>query len=252
MDDSGFGLYLLNGPYVVIDGDRRAVPEGSKRLLVLLAIRHCISRRAPAELLWPAVEPRRGQRAICGRRHGGYDAPGSSSLPTKGGMLRLDARAQVDVDILCRRAHRLAAGTCHTDDLEMLPSAVHALDLLPGWYEDWVSIERERVRTVMLDAIDAIAVRLRQSARCVEAIDTALVAVTTDPLRDCSQSALITAHLGEAISARLAVLSPLIAGCSGPNSGLSPRATGPTRAGPGFAPRTAAVARGESWTDPPT
>jgi DNA-binding SARP family transcriptional activator len=74
---------------------------------------------------------------------------------------------------------------------------VEALDLLPGWYEDWVSMERERLRTVMLDAIDAIAVALRRSGRCAESIDAALLAVTADPLRDSSQSALIIAHLGE-------------------------------------------------------
>lgn len=196
MDDSGFGLYLLNGPHVVIDGDRRAVPEGSKRLLVLLAIRHCISRRAAAELLWPAVELRRAAgnlRSASWRLR----CAGIELLADEGGMLRLDAHAQVDVDILCRRAHRLAAGTCDTDDLEMLPSAVQALDLLPGWCEDWISIKRERMRIVMLDAIDAIAVRLRQSGCCAEAIDAALVAVTTDPLRESSQSVLITAHLGE-------------------------------------------------------
>jgi two-component SAPR family response regulator len=112
-------------------------------------------------------------------------------------MLRLDARTQVDVDLLCRRAHQLAAGAGRGEDVEILPLAVQALDLLPGWYEDWISMERERVRTVMLDAIDAIAVQLRQSGRCAEAIDAALVAVTTDPLRDSSQFALITAHLGE-------------------------------------------------------
>jgi DNA-binding SARP family transcriptional activator len=196
VDESGCCLYLLNGPYVLIDGDRRAVPEGSKRLLVLMAIRRCMSRRAAASLLWPAVDPRRAAgnlRSASWRLR----CAGIGLIVDESGMLRLDARAHVDVELLCRRAHRLTAGTCHSDDLEMLPLAVQALDLLPGWYEDWVSIERERLRTVMLDAIDAIAVQLRQSGRCAEAIDAALVAVTTDPLRDSSQFALITAHLGE-------------------------------------------------------
>ena len=49
----------------------------------------------------------------------------------------------------------------------------------------------------MLSVIDAIAERLRRAGRCAEAIDAALVAVTADPLRDSSQAALITAHLGE-------------------------------------------------------
>jgi DNA-binding SARP family transcriptional activator len=180
----------------MIDGDRRAVPEGSKRLLVLLAIRRYVSRRTAAGVLWPTVEPRRAAgnlRSASWRLR----CAGIELVTDQGGMLRLDSRADVDIDLLCRRARRLVAGESSTADLEMLPLAIEALDLLPGWYEEWVSMERERVRTVMLDAIDAIAVQLRRSGRCAEAIDAALVAVTTDPLRDSSQSALIAAHLGE-------------------------------------------------------
>jgi DNA-binding SARP family transcriptional activator len=187
---------LLNGPFVLVDGDHRAVPEGSKRLLVLLAIRRSVSRRTAAELLWPTVEPRRAAgnlRSASWRLR----CAGIQLIADEGGILKLDPRTQVDVDLLCRHAHRLATGSCTADDLEILPSAIEALDLLPGWYEDWVSLERDRVRTVMLEAIDAIAVQLRKSGRCAEAIDAALIAVRTDPLRDSSQSALITAHLGE-------------------------------------------------------
>jgi DNA-binding SARP family transcriptional activator len=191
-----WAVCLLNGPYVLIDGDHRTVPEGSKRLLVLLAIRRHVGRRAAAELLWPTVEPRRAagnlRSAIWRLRCAGIELIADTS-----GMLRLEPRTQVDVDLLCRRAHRLTMGLRNADDLEILPAAIEALDLLPGWYEDWVSMERERVRAAMLDAIDAIAMRLRQSGRCAEAIDAALVAVRSDPLRDSSQSALITAHLGE-------------------------------------------------------
>ena len=38
---------LLKGPYVLIDGDHRTVPERSKRLLVLPAIRHCEAGARP-------------------------------------------------------------------------------------------------------------------------------------------------------------------------------------------------------------
>ncbi len=196
VDKSECALHLLNGPYVTIDGDRHTVPEGSKRLLVLLAIRQQISRRMAAELLWPTVEPRRAAgnlRSASWRLR----CAGIQVIIDEGGLLRLDPRVANDIDLLCGRARRLATGESDATDLEMLPSAVEALDLLPGWYEDWVSMERERVRTIMLDAIDAIAVALRRSGRCAESIDAALVAVTTDPLRDSSQSALITAHLGE-------------------------------------------------------
>ena len=99
--------------------------------------------------------------------------------------------------MLCREAAQVASGRGQVDDRRLLALAVDALDLLPGWYEEWICVERERLRTTVLAAIDAIAVRLRRMGRCAEAIDAALVAVTADPLRDSSQAALITAHLGE-------------------------------------------------------
>ena len=144
VDKSECALHLLNGPYVTIDGDRHTVPEGSKRLLVLLAIRQQISRRMAAELLWPTVEPRRAAgnlRSASWRLR----CAGIQVIIDEGGLLRLDPRVANDIDLLCGRARRLATGESDATDLEMLPSAVEALDLLPGWYEDWVSMERERV-----------------------------------------------------------------------------------------------------------
>jgi DNA-binding SARP family transcriptional activator len=82
-------------------------------------------------------------------------------------------------------------------DPRELSTIVEALDLLPGWYDEWVCVERERIRALMLTALDRTAVGLRQAGRCAEAIDAALVAVTADPLREGSQAALITAHLAE-------------------------------------------------------
>src|SRR5205814_153761 len=133
----------------MIDGDRHAVPEGSKRLLVLMAVRRHMSRRAAAGLLWPTVEPRRAAgnlRSASWRLR----CAGIQLITDEGGMLRLDSRVAVDIDLLCQRARRLTAGQPHAADLEMLPSAVEALDLLPGWYHDWISMERATGRTIML------------------------------------------------------------------------------------------------------
>jgi DNA-binding SARP family transcriptional activator len=196
MTESSTSLCLLNGPYTLVNGHQHAVPEGSKRLVVLVAIRRWVTRRAAAELLWPDVEPLRA----AGNLRSAVWRLRCAELPLlieRDGALRLSPDVQVDIDVLCAGAAQVASGRPSADDRRLLAAAVEALDLLPGWYEEWVCAERERLRTTMLTAIDAIAVQLRRAGRCAEAIDAALVAVTADPLRDSSQAALITAHLRE-------------------------------------------------------
>ena len=70
-------------------------------------------------------------------------------------------------------------------------------DLLPGWDEDWLLLERERIRQLHLHALEALAHRLRARGRYAEAVDAALAAVTAEPLRESAQSALISVHLAE-------------------------------------------------------
>lgn len=189
-------FHLLNGPYVTVDGKCRTLSEGSKRLLVLVAIRGRVTRRQAAQLLWPGVDAARGAGNLrsASWRLRCADLP---LLVEHEGTLRLAPEIQVDVEVLCRRARQMAKDGASRLDLGVLATAVEALDLLSGWYEDWAVMERERVRALMLQAIEAISVRLCRAGRCAEAIDAALVAVTADPLRDSGQRALIFAHLGE-------------------------------------------------------
>jgi DNA-binding SARP family transcriptional activator len=189
-------LHLLNGPYALVAGQRHAVPEGSKRLLVLMAIRRCLTRRAVATMLWPGVEPRRAagnlRSAAWRLRCAGIDV-----LVVHDEVLRVRSDVTIDIELLRARAERLVAGRGIASDLDMLPVAAQAVDLLPGWYEDWVSDERARLHSFMLTAIDALSVQLCRAGRFAEAIDAALVAVTVDPLRRSSHTALIDAHLAE-------------------------------------------------------
>lgn len=189
-------LCLLNGPHAVMNGRQQDLPEGSKRLVVLVAIRHCVTRHAAAELLWPDVEPHRaaGNLRSAAWRLRCAELP---LLAVSNEVLRLAPDVTVDVDVLGRLAREPAENRSWADERQLLAAAVEALNLLPGWYEEWICLERERLRTSMLDAIDAIAIRLRRSGLRAAAIDAALMAVTADPLRDSSQTALITAHLGE-------------------------------------------------------
>ncbi|WCI08898.1 bacterial transcriptional activator domain-containing protein [Arthrobacter sp. OVS8] len=70
-------------------------------------------------------------------------------------------------------------------------------DLLPEWDEDWLLIERERLRQVQLHALEALAVRLRNLGRYPEAIDAALRAKAIEPLRESVHAVLIDICLDE-------------------------------------------------------
>ena len=70
-------------------------------------------------------------------------------------------------------------------------------DLLPGWDDDWLLLERERVRQIHLHALEALSTRLRVSGRFGRAIEAALAAVAAEPLRESAHNALMAAHLGE-------------------------------------------------------
>jgi DNA-binding SARP family transcriptional activator len=70
-------------------------------------------------------------------------------------------------------------------------------DVLPGWDDDWVLIERERLRQLRLHALEALCARLTAAGRFAEAIDAGLAAVAADPLRESAHRVLIQAHLAE-------------------------------------------------------
>jgi DNA-binding SARP family transcriptional activator len=78
--------------------------------------------------------------------------------------------------------------------------------LLPGWYDDWVLLERERLRQVRLHVCEAMCEKLARAGRLAEAIDAAHSAIRLAPLRESSHRALIGAlaaegNLGEAVRA---------------------------------------------------
>jgi DNA-binding SARP family transcriptional activator len=79
----------------------------------------------------------------------------------------------------------------------VVPEGVETLELLPGWYDDWVLVERERMRHRVLHALEALSRLLRSAGRCAEAVEVALMAVNAEPLRESAQRELLESHLAE-------------------------------------------------------
>lgn len=70
-------------------------------------------------------------------------------------------------------------------------------ELLPDWYEDWVALDRERLRQLRAHALEALCVRLAAARRFGDAILVGLAAVTHEPYRESAHRALISAHLAQ-------------------------------------------------------
>src|SRR4029450_13229953 len=78
-----------------------------------------------------------------------------------------------------------------------LPALTVMGELLPGWYEDWVLFERERLRQLQMHALEAIAGRLTAERGFAGGIGGGRAAVRLEPLRESATRALIAAHLAE-------------------------------------------------------
>jgi DNA-binding SARP family transcriptional activator len=79
------------------------------------------------------------------------------------------------------------------------PTALQLLDgeLLPDWYDDWVLVERERLRQLRLHALERLAEQFASAHRYHDAIDAALAALRADPLRESVHRLLIRTYLAE-------------------------------------------------------
>jgi DNA-binding SARP family transcriptional activator len=190
-------VHLFGGPYVTVDGHRRSVPEGSKRLLAFVALRHRpVERRYVAGTLWPVRDDGRAtgnlRSALWRLRGAGIDV-----LCCDKWSLSLVAGVRVDTRDLGAWADRVIAGRPRPEDLARIHLDTDALDLLPGWYDDWTILERERLRQHLLHALESLSALLSDAGRHADAVESALAAVSAEPLRESAQRVLITAYLAE-------------------------------------------------------
>jgi DNA-binding SARP family transcriptional activator len=165
--------------------------------LALLALRGGrVERHQVAGQLWPGVDRHRADgnlRTTLWRLHG----TGLDLIDSNAEALALQTGLAVDVQILHAWAKRIISGQARYDDLGLTRWMEEGLCVLPGWYEDWVLIERERLRQNVLRALELLSRCLNRAGRFAEGVEAALVAVAADPLRETAQQALIEAHLAE-------------------------------------------------------
>ena len=165
----GFGL---SGPTGRIE-----VPPAGQRLVAYLAIQgHSVRRSTVAAAIWPDVDEARARAnlrsTVCrlGALAPVVDATAAS--------LSIAPDVLVDVDDLQLQVLAARSG-------EMRPIGPRPgfdLELLPGWEEEWVELERERVRQLELHLLDDVVSASVQDGRHGDGVDAALRAIRLDPL----------------------------------------------------------------------
>ena len=171
------------------------LPRAVQRLVAHLCLSHRPTRTATAGHLWPDVPEDHSHgslRSALWRLN--KTAPGL--VEVSGSALLLATDVRVDVRDLGDWAHRAIAPSPGPEDVAV-PDAALLGDLLPGWYDDWVLLERERLRQLRMQALEAVAVRLASLGRHCEALQAAHAAVRAEPLRESAHRTVISVHLAE-------------------------------------------------------
>lgn len=189
-------LQLLGGFAVRIDDRPVFLPLSAQRVVAFLAFHtHPVLRSYVAVNLWPDSTEDRAHASLRTAlwRLGRRTAPIVVTTPR---ALGIAGSVEVDVREVAGRARRLVRGTepPDPDDLERLCDLG---ELLVDWYDDWVVLERERFHQLHLHALESLSASCTRDGRFGEAVEAALAAIVSEPLRESAHRALIAAHLAE-------------------------------------------------------
>jgi DNA-binding SARP family transcriptional activator len=181
---------LLEGFELSVEGEQLQLPPSAERLVAFLALQHRpVVRNHVAGTLWGDRDEARAAaclRSAIWRTNSGHDAQvidaARSRIALHGNVI-VDARDAVTV------AHKQISGAIPAE-----PETFTG-ELLPGWYDDWVLLERERLRQLCLEGMERMAQSLLDAGQASLAIEAALSVVTAEPLRESAHRILVEAHV---------------------------------------------------------
>jgi DNA-binding SARP family transcriptional activator len=187
-------LTLLGAFELTVAGEPVPLPMNGQRVLAFLALEgRLLLRSFVAGSLWLDVTDDRAGASLrsalwrLNRRQPLVKANGS--------RLALPSTMTVDVDAAEAQARSLLdpiGGECPSPQALLLGN-----DLLPDWYDDWVTLARERFRQLRMHALECLCDRLVEARRFGEAIEAGLDAAGIEPLRESAHRAIIRVHLAE-------------------------------------------------------
>jgi len=163
--------------------------------VALVGLNESVNRTFAAGTLWPDVPEQRAHgslRSTIWRISG--TCPGL--LVSNGDMLTLIGDIEVDV----RRVRSLFAdmvwGPPRHFDMDIGPEQLYG-ELLPGWSDGWIRLERERIRQMRVFALETIIRSLAARGRYAEALSVGMSAAGIAPLRESVHREIIRIHIAQ-------------------------------------------------------
>ncbi len=192
--DGPIQLFLLDGFRLLHAGVPALMPRGLQRIVALVGLRPGASRSQLAGLLWPDVPE---ERALSSLRTGLWRLRRQLRCPMLivGDTVCLAPSVEVDVDHLVRTVTWIRDGGDPRWASGVLAIGRH--DLLPGWYDEWVLLERERLRQLRLHALEQIGRAYLRAGQHGDALQAALEAMRAEPLRETPHRLIVQVHLAE-------------------------------------------------------
>jgi DNA-binding SARP family transcriptional activator len=182
-------LRLLEGFELAADGVPLELQPSAQRLVAFLALQQRpVVRAHVAGTLWGHHSEERA--AACLRSAVWRANNGVAVIDAARTHLRLHEGVHVDARAAVEAAHAvLVSGEFG------IASVALAGELLPGWYDDWVLVERERIRQLCLQAMERMAESLLTAGKLDLAIEAALGVVSAEPLRESAHRVLVDAYV---------------------------------------------------------
>lgn len=193
----GVQLRLLGGFRCEVGGEPQHLPLACQRVIAFLALHDGpLQRPYVAANLWLDKNENRATANLRSAlwRLGKLAEP---VVTCDGTSVSLGDEVAIDVRRLADAAYRIADDPFEGEDgASLVPElGLFGHDLLPDWYDDWLVLERERLRQMRLHALDRLSASLLATGRVALAIDAACTSIAGEPLRESAHRALIAAHL---------------------------------------------------------
>ncbi len=188
-------LSLLQGFDLRVAGRPVSLPGSAQRLVAFLALQpRPLARTFVAGRLWPDATE---EHSLASLRSALWRTRRCADglVEIRDDRLGLGGAVAVDRHRLVEAALRVVDGDLGGRDGSEALALGH--ELLPGWDDDWVLFERERLRHLRLHAMEALVRGLAAGGRYAEAADVGLMLISVEPLRESAHHALIDVHLAE-------------------------------------------------------
>ena len=164
-----------------------------QRLIAYVALNGRRMRSFVAGILWPDSTENHAQSSL---RAALLQVRRSSAGLLDADQTTVDMAPDVQVDVRDFRRYATEVAVNPDDvDFEAAMGILDSGDLMPGWYEDWVMFERERLQHERVRALEALAMAELRRGSAEAALTAARASSAVEPLRESAHSIVIRAHL---------------------------------------------------------